>query len=122
MSPREILLIGHQVISQPLAAVAEFVHQKIIAHQQCVLHRFRWNLEGLHNECDYEDRNHDCAHQRLQGTDQIASEIRCRAARGGYGLNRLGRSRTRWIRINNYDGRILRGQIRRFHWRRREVV
>ena len=47
----------------PNAAARELhlINQKVIAHQQRVLHGFRWNLKGLCCKCDDEQRDHNGA-------------------------------------------------------------
>ena len=67
------LLIRHQAVAEVSSSVAKFIDQKVVADQQRIHHRFGRNLEGLHHERDYEDRDHHSAQQRLQRTDQVRS-------------------------------------------------
>src|SRR5271166_3829409 len=72
--PAVDLLVRHQMVAPYASPIAELVHQQIIPDEQRVLHRFRRNLERLHNESDHEDRNHHRPHQRLQRTDHVGAE------------------------------------------------
>ncbi len=99
--PARDLLVRHHMIAQPGAAIAKFIHQQIIANQQRILHRFRRNLEGLHNESNHENRNHHGTHQRLQRTDQVRADRGYDAAVGRW---QRGARRSGWD-IGNTDSR-----------------
>src|ERR1700743_1987900 len=47
------------------------VDKQVIADEQRLLHRFRGNLESLHNKRDDENCDCQCARQRLQGIEAI---------------------------------------------------
>src|SRR5216684_4123828 len=67
------LLVRHHTIAQTRSAVAELVHQQIVAYKKRVHHRFRRNLKSLHHKRDYKHSDHYCACQRLQRANQIRS-------------------------------------------------
>src|ERR1700690_1494512 len=65
------MTIRHEGVPEPSAAIAQFVHQKVVADKQGVLHGFRRNLEGLHDESDDENRDDNGRQQRNHRTHPV---------------------------------------------------
>ena len=72
MSPRRTCPVRHEVVADAAAAIAELVHQQVVADQQRVLHGFGGNLERLHDEGDDKNGDDDRGQQRLQRADVSA--------------------------------------------------
>jgi hypothetical protein len=58
--------VWQNAIQKPAAPITQFVHEKIIADQQGILHGFRGNLKSLNDEGNYKNRDHYRGQQRLQ--------------------------------------------------------
>jgi hypothetical protein len=51
----------------------EFIHEKMVAYEQCGFHRLRWNLEGLHDKSGAEKGEKDRDEQRFGIFDHRAA-------------------------------------------------
>src|ERR1039458_1864813 len=69
--------VGHEIVSQAASPVAQLIDQQVVADQQCVFHGRRRNLERLHDERDYKNRDHHRSQQRLQRARHARSNRPC---------------------------------------------
>src|ERR1022692_391885 len=67
------LAIGQKTVPAHAAAVAEFIHQQVIADQQRLLHGFRRDGERLHEKCDHKNGNHNRSRDRLHSPRPLPS-------------------------------------------------
>ena len=87
MSPRCTWRYGSSQRPDSRRTIDGLVHQQEIADEQCALHRFRRDAEGLQDEGKRKERDDEDGKQGAYGFEQVGKDqvsmLRCRARDAG---------------------------------------